>query len=97
MLEELDLEQAKQKLIEHGGYNWLLEGDEFWSVAEVVHALAGAGMQVNKDYVTSWFRDLPHTQDFRGRVGMRASKNDLILFFASQMGKVNVRRRHRPE
>lgn len=97
MPEELELEQARQKLINHGGYNWLLEGDAFWSVTEVVHALAEAGMQVNKKFVTSWFGDLPHTQDFRGRVGMRASKNDLILFFASQMGKVDQHSRHRSE
>jgi hypothetical protein len=82
-----ELEQAKQKLASHGGYSWLLEGKAFWSVTQVVEALADAGMQISNDSVARWFHTLPHTQEFGGRGGLRASKNDLILYFAAQMGK----------
>ncbi len=86
MAGELALEQAVQKLAEHGGYAWLLDGKPFWSVAQVANALSEVGMPISVDSVARWFRTLPHTQDFGGRGGLRASKNDLILYFAGQMG-----------
>jgi hypothetical protein len=87
MPDEAELNQARQKLADHGGYDWLLEGQAFWSVTQVVEELANVGMQISNDSVARWFRALPHTQDFGGRGGLRASKNDLILYFAGQMGK----------
>lgn len=85
MAEAQELTQAKQKLAEHGGYGWLLEGKAFWSVSQVVEALQNQGRQVSVSTVTRWLRDLPHTEGSIGRRGLSASKNDLILFFASLM------------
>ena len=82
---ELTRDQAEERLRAHGGYDWLLEGRAFWSVKEVVSALKEAGMDVSHDAVARWFRTLPHTQDFGGPVGLRASRFDLILLFAGQM------------
>lgn len=81
------LVEATRKLVEHGGYTWLLNGPSFWSVKQVVEALTAEGRPVSVSTVTRWFRDLPHTQGGMGRLGLSASKNDLILFFASQMGR----------
>jgi hypothetical protein len=78
-------EEAQKRLREHGGYDWLLTGHQFWSVSEVVASLAGEGMKVSNDAVARWFKSLPHTQDFGGPVGLRASRLDLILFFGAQM------------
>lgn len=91
------LEDAKQLLADHGGYDWLLEGRQFWSVAQVVSSLAEAGMDVSHDAVARWFRTLPHTQDFSGPVGLRASRNDLIVLFARQMQGSRVDRDDRDD
>jgi hypothetical protein len=80
-----DLEEATQKLREHGGYIWLLDGTAFWSVNRVVEELNKNGRQVSVSTVTRWFRTLPHTQGSSGPGGLTASKNDLTLLFASQM------------
>lgn len=85
MSNELNLATARQKLEAHGGYSWLLEGPAFWSVSRVVKELTANGRQVSISTVTRWFRELPHTEGSLGRRGLSASKNDLILFFASQM------------
>lgn len=76
---------AQQKLTAHGGYTWLLDGPDLWSVTMVVKALAEAGMPVNSITVNKWFHGLPHVQDFGGNIGMRAGKSDLIEFFAGRM------------
>jgi len=86
MADDTTLQQAIHKLTAHGGYTWLVEGKPFWSVAQVAEALAEAGMPISVDSVTRWFHTLPHTQYFSGPSGLRASRNDLILYFASQMG-----------
>lgn len=89
-----DLEQAQHKLAGHGGFTWLLETQQvFWSVNQVVSALTSLGMQVSEDTVTRWFHTLPHTQFLAGRGGLRASRNDLIILFASQMGPDSKQRR----
>lgn len=80
-----ELESAIQKLEAHGGYQWLLEGPAFWSVKQVANEFAEQGRQVSVSTVTRWFRDLPHTEGSLGRRGLSASRNDLIVFFASQM------------
>ena len=80
-----NLDDATQKLRDHGGYGWLLDGPAFWSVNRVVEELTRNGRQVSVSTVTRWFRDLPHTEGSLGRRGLSASKNDLILFFASHM------------
>lgn len=95
MSEDAALDQAMQKLTAHGGYQWLLEGKPFWSVAQVAEALSEAGMPISVDSVTRWFHTLPHTQYFSGPSGLRASRNDLILYFASQMG--GKKRAEKPE
>jgi hypothetical protein len=86
-----ELETAREKLKAHGGYSWLLDGPAFWSVKEVIEELAKNGRRVSVSTVTRWFRDLPHTQGTKGPGGFSASKNDLILFFADQMGPRNRR------
>jgi len=83
---DLTLPEAEARLHAHGGYDWLLSGRQAWSVSEVVKALAGStGIQVSHDAVTRWFKSLSHTQDFGGPIGLRASRNDLITFFAGRM------------
>jgi hypothetical protein len=82
-----ELDQAKQKLIEHGGYAWLLEGGAFWSAKQVIEELGKNGRQVSVSTVNRWFRELPHTQGGFGPGCLTASKNDLIVLFASQMGQ----------
>jgi len=82
---ELTLEAAETRLHGHGGYEWLLGGKQFWSVAEVVSAMQAEGVQVSHDAVTRWLKTCPHTEDFGGRIGLRASRSDLILYFASRM------------
>jgi hypothetical protein len=52
-------------------------------------------MPISVDSVTRWFHTLPHTQYFSGPSGLRASRNDLILYFASQMG--GKKRAEKPE
>ena len=84
-MEAQDLLDATQKLDAHGGYGWLLKGQSFWTPTQVMEGLEVEGMPVSNDTVVRWFRSLPHTQDFGGRGGIRASKNDLILFFAGRM------------
>jgi hypothetical protein len=81
-----ELEAAREKLRAHGGYDWLVNGKAFWSVTEVAKALTEAGMPISNDSVTRWFHALPHTQRFSGTSGLRASRNDLIIYFANQMG-----------
>jgi hypothetical protein len=80
-----ELEHAIEKLEAHGGYRWLLEGPAFWSVKQVIDEFAKQGRQVSISTVTRWFRDLPHTESSLGRA-LTASRNDLIIFFASRMG-----------
>jgi hypothetical protein len=80
-----DFQQAREKLRAHGGYDWLLDGQAFWSTMQVVESLKSAGMPISNDLVAKWFRSLPHTQDLGGRAGLFASKNDLIRHFASLM------------
>ncbi len=81
----LSQDEAIRLLSEHGGYDWLIEGKAFWSVNEVVRALAEEGVKISNDTVARWFKTLPHTQDFGGPVGLRASRNDLVQMFALQM------------
>lgn len=82
-----ELNAAREKLADHGGYDWLLQGQSFWTPAQVMEGLESEGMLVSNDTTVRWFRSLEHTQDFGGRGGIRASKNDLILFFATRMVK----------
>lgn len=82
---QLSQETASRILFEHGGYTWLIEGKAFWSVSEVVRALTQEGVKISNDTVARWFKTLPHTQDFGGPVGLRASRNDLVQMFALQM------------
>ena len=83
--ERAQLKRPILQLIQHGGYGWLLQGKAFWSVSEVVRALAEEGVKISNDTVARWFKTLPHTQDFGGPVGLRASRNDLIIMFATEM------------
>lgn len=82
---EMTLQEAEALLHGHGGYSWLLSGKQFWSVSEVVRAMLDEGVRVSHDAVTRWVKPLPHTQDFGGKIGLRASRDDLVLFFAGRM------------
>lgn len=77
--------EAEARLRAHGGFDWLLSGRQQWSVAEVVSALQGIGITVSSDAVGRWFKSLPHTLRFGGPIGMRATRDDLIVFFAGRM------------
>ncbi len=80
------LDEAIEKLAGHGGYGWLIDSKSaFWTVKQVVDALATGGRSVSVSTVTGWFRGLPHTQGHVGKQGLIASRNDLIIMFADQM------------
>jgi hypothetical protein len=86
MAEDLSLADATTKLEAHGGYDWLLRSNQqFWSPLQVAEALKNVGLEFADTTIIKWFRSTPHHQDFGGRGGLRASKNDLIIFFASRM------------
>lgn len=88
MVTEQEIQAALEKLTDHGGYDWIINDTRaFWSVSQVVDHLNAEGMQISNDLVLRWFRGLDHTQNLGGTSGMRASRNDLILFFARQMNK----------
>lgn len=93
-MSELSLHAAETLLRDHGGYEWLLSDQQFWSVSEVILALKKEGLKVSNDAVARWFKPLPHTQDFGGPIGLRASRNDLILFFASRMSSKELNQFH---
>ncbi len=82
---ELTLAEAEARLRGHGGYGWLLGGRQVWSVAEVVDGFRGMGIPVSRDAVNRWFKAMPHTQDFGGTIGLRATRDDLIIYLASRM------------
>ena len=83
---ELTLPEAEAILQAHGGYSWLLSAKQFWSVGEIVSEFDKVGLRVSHDAVTRWIRPLPHTDDFGGKIGLRASRNNLILYFAGRLG-----------
>lgn len=80
---ELTLADAEARLRAHGGYDWVLSGQQAWSAAEVAQRLGEMGIRVSKDTVTRWFKTLLNTQDFGG-LGLYASRADLVLFLASR-------------
>ncbi len=82
---DITLREAEALLRAHGGYEWLLSGKQFWSVGEIVQELDRVGLRVSHDAVTRWIRPLPFTDDFGGKIGLRAARNDLILYFASRL------------
>jgi hypothetical protein len=73
------------KLRAHGGFEWLLDGRRQWSVSEVIAAMQEADIVVSTDAVGRWFKTMPHTLYFGGPIGMRATRDDLITFFAARM------------
>ncbi|HEY7343296.1 MAG TPA: hypothetical protein VH591_20665 [Ktedonobacterales bacterium] len=76
---------AEAKLRAHGGFGWLLDGRQNWSVSEVIEAMHTIDIAVSTDAVGRWFKEMPHTLSFGGPIGMRATRDDLIAFFASRM------------
>jgi hypothetical protein len=86
---ELTLPEAEAILQAHGGYLWLLSGKQFWSVGEIVGEFEKVGLRVSHDAVTRWIKPLPYTDDFGGKIGLRAARNDLILYFAGRLRNSN--------
>ena len=82
---EMSLHDAEGLLRAHGGYDWLLSGKQFWSVGEIVEEFDKVGLKVSHDAVTRWIMPLPFTDEFGGKIGLRASRNDLILYFAGRL------------
>jgi hypothetical protein len=82
---DLTLAEAEALLRAHGGYDWLLSGKQFWSVSEIVGEFDKVGLKVSHDAVTRWIKPLPFTDDFGGKIGLRATRNDLIMYFASRL------------
>lgn len=81
------LEEAIPRLRTAGGYLWLLEsGREYWDVETVWQALRGAGFtRLEERTVRGWFKTLPNTHAFSGRLGSYAARQDLIRFFAGRI------------
>jgi hypothetical protein len=86
---EVSLETAEELLRKHGGYGWLLDAvdKKIWSVSEIVAELQKVGMGVSNDAVVRWIKPLENTQNFGGAVGLRATRTDLIFFFAEALHK----------
>lgn len=87
--EEAMLATAEDQLRRHRGYEWLLasKDKQFWSVSEIVAELDKVGMKVSNDTVIRWIKPLGQTQNFGGAVGLRATRSDLIIFFAEALHK----------
>jgi hypothetical protein len=81
---ELDEGTAIRLLRDRGGYDWLIDGPASWFATDVADRLTDAGIAVTRDTVGRWFKRLPHTQDF-GKLGLSASRHDLLLYFAGRM------------
>lgn len=80
------LREAERRLRGHGRYDWLLDGQPMWTVAEIVEQHNSAvGVQVSHDVVTRWFNACPHTINYGGPIGLRATRDDLARFFAGRM------------
>jgi hypothetical protein len=82
---DLALPEAEALLRAHGGYDWLLSGKQFWSVSEIVEEFDRVGLKVSHDAVTRWIKPLPFTDDFGDKIGLRAARNDLIVYFARRL------------
>jgi hypothetical protein len=92
---DIALHEAEQILRDHGGYDWLLSGRQFWSVAEVKEQLNEVGLPVKDSAVRKWFQEIAartpqHFQDLGGALGWRASRNGLILLFARMTGSGEI-------
>jgi hypothetical protein len=87
--EEVMLATAEDQLRRHRGYDWLLvsKDKQIWSVSEIVAELDKVGMKVSNDTVIRWIKPLEQTQNFGGAVGLRATRTDLIIFFAEALHK----------
>jgi hypothetical protein len=82
---DVTLKEAESLLRAHGGYDWLLSGKQFWSVGEIVTEFEKVGLRVSHDAVTRWIKPLPFTDDFGGKIGLRAARNDLVVYFANRL------------
>ena len=83
---DLALSEAERRLRGHRAYGWLLDGQQVWSVAEFIkqHEV-GVGVTLSHDAVTRWFRACPHTMNYGGPIGLRATRDDLVRFLAGRM------------
>ena len=84
-MQDISYDEAERLLREHGGYNWLLDGPAFWSVREIADALKAEGANMGDDAIWRRVKKLPHTQNFGGPVGLKASRRDLVVMFATLM------------
>src|SRR5258708_1975873 len=78
---------AEQRLRDIAGFDWLLGGTQWWSAKEVSDHLQEQGIGGHKETVIRWFKMLPNTKDFGG-LGLRATRDDLILFFAERIADI---------
>jgi hypothetical protein len=82
-LPSLPLEECTRLLGEFGGFTWLLEGWDAWTVQEVIARLGemmGPENTPDEDTVARWFKAFPHTLTMGRR--LLASRADLIRHFA---------------
>lgn len=76
-------EEAVRILTGRGGYEpFLNDGKQWWSVQEIVEAFASVGLVVSADTVTRWVKDMPGTESFGSRMGYRAKRHNLLVYFA---------------
>ena len=83
-----DLVTAERRLRDIGGFDWLLGGTQWWSAKDVSDQLQQQGIGGHKETVLRWFKTMPNTKDFGG-LGLRAKRDDLVLFFAEQITDVH--------
>jgi hypothetical protein len=79
---DAELEQALGRLRQVGHYEWLLDGPDFVSSADVTKQLNAMGIMVKQNSVTSWFGDLPSAVD--AGIDRYASREDVIKMLAQR-------------
>ena len=93
----MSVEVALQKLRRYAMYKWLTEesSQDVWSVSDIVAALRSSGVLPNASsrIVVGWCEasNFPGARDYKGNIGWRIPKEDLITFFAGEDGTKTTR------
>lgn len=85
--------RARLILTARGGFDWLLNGPQFYSTQNVADAVNAVGMRsatgadIDSQVVIRWFNKISesrpeYTQDFGGSFGKRISRRGLLFWFA---------------
>lgn len=82
--EELDLETAKQRLRDFGGFDWLLSGRSHWKAAEIEEELRKMGWDASRDTLIRWLSASAPALAL-GNLGTMFKTEDVIRWAASQI------------